>query len=221
MKTTLGKEAFSNLSAMLGQLIELFGEDIVGVLRDLFTKLLGKDGRTYLAVLKKLTRGELFNPYLGPVIASGMLGATTGQGLWTRVTSFFTGGVDPDFTNWGLTDDQAPTSKTPFVVFPLKKAGRFDEIFKGFGLDLKLLAWQSFDQVMAFSRDHVDLLHPKGYGTFFLCQVGGKLFVANVFWNDGGLLNDGCLPQLSVRRLSDDDVRNTEFQDRFVFPQQS
>jgi len=221
MKTMLGAQAFSNLVTMLDQLVELFGEDIVGPLRDLFSKLLGENGRRWVEEFKKFGRGEicwaafkLSNLYFDPAIASGMLGATTGQDLWARVIKFFTGGVDSDFVNWGLTDDQAPTTETPFTVLPLKKNGRFAEIFEGFNLDLNLLAWKSFDQVMAFAMDHVGKLHFKGYGIFFLCQVDGKFFVVRVDWRVGGQM------RLSIRHWSNECVWYAENRYRFVFPQQ-
>jgi hypothetical protein len=72
------------------------------------------------------------------------------------------------------------TPKTPAVVFEMFKDGTYQQIFGGFGENLKRLCWTEA-QIVAFCRDYHDLLRTGGYGTFFLFEgEGGGFLVADV-----------------------------------------
>lgn len=80
------------------------------------------------------------------------------------------------------------TPKTLLAVYEMIKDGMFQQIFGGFGENLKRLCWTE-NQIIAFCRDHRDLLRTGGYGTFFLFEgENGSLFVACVHFGDRGRL---------------------------------
>jgi hypothetical protein len=80
------------------------------------------------------------------------------------------------------------TPKTLLAVYEMIKDGTFQQIFGGFGENLKRLCWTE-SQIVALCRDHHDLLRKNGYGTFFLFEgENGGFFVARVYVYDGGRL---------------------------------
>lgn len=180
-----------------------------------------RDPEKVLSLLQKIVDEKLPNPYLRS-IATGILGATTGQRTLAKMKKLFTGGLDSDFTNWGTDVEGTATTDTPFEVYELTKDGSFKEIFGGFGIkDLKGLCW-SQDQIIKFAEDHSDKLHPQGWATFFLFCVkfdeGTEnerevFFVADVRRDVVGRLG------ASVRHLPLDGVWYAELRYRFVIPQ--
>jgi hypothetical protein len=105
------------------------------------------------------------------------------------------------------------TPKTLLAAYEMIKDGSFQQIFGGFGENLKRLWWTEA-QIVAFCRDHRDLLRTGGYGTFFLFEGdNGGFFVAYVHVRVDGRLS------VDVRPLSDDYVWRAKFTPRFVVPQ--
>ena len=104
------------------------------------------------------------------------------------------------------------TAKVVLAVYEMVKDGTLQQVFGGFGENLKRLCWTE-SQIVAFCRDHHDLLRKDRYGTFFLFEgENGGFFVACVFTRDGGRLRLRVLP------LEDGDVWGAISQLRFVVP---
>lgn len=190
-------------------------EFMSGPLNQLVVNLGGEDGAMWEEELKKFNRKETCwpkgNPYLSR-IATGNLKATDGKRTIVRARKMFPGYFDDDYVNWGTDVPDQPTGETPFEVLELVKNGKFAQIFGAFGRPLDELCW-SQDQIISFVEDHADLLHPKGWATFFLFKVGDEFFVACVGRSGGGQLG------ARARRLSDDDVWGAGGRYRFVVPQ--
>ncbi len=105
------------------------------------------------------------------------------------------------------------TAKTILAVYEMIKDGTYAQIFGGFGENLKRLCWTE-SQIVAFCRDHRDLLRKDGYGTFFLFEEeSGGFFVAVVFVDDGGRLG------VRVDEFSRGNVWDAGYRHRLVVPQ--
>ena len=105
------------------------------------------------------------------------------------------------------------TGKVVVAVYEMIKDGTYSQIFGGFGENLKRLCWTE-SQIVAFCRDHLDLLRTRGYGTFFLFEgENGEFFVARVY-----VSGDGCL-SFDVDPLGRDSVWHAGYQHRIVVPQ--
>lgn len=105
------------------------------------------------------------------------------------------------------------TPKTLLNVYELIKNGTYSQIFGGFGENLKRLCWEE-SQIVAFCRDHHDLLRKDGCGTFFLYEgENGGFFVANVNVRGGGRLD------VIVCFFEDNSERFSMYQHRIVVPQ--
>lgn len=134
---------------------------------------------------------------------------TDGTDTLADATDVFTGGI------YGATRRKklcAPTKKTLIAIYEMILDATFRTIFGGFGENLKRLAWQE-SQIVAFCRDHRNLLRTDGYGTFFLFEgENGGFFVANVNFDDNGQL------KVNVNPLDNDNVWNAEYRHRIVVP---
>jgi len=138
---------------------------------------------------------------------------------WLARPIFSLGGVDSDFADWGTDVPGEAKPETQFEVFEQDGNGTFAQIFGAFGVDLDKLCW-SQDQIITFVESHANLLHPKGWATFFLFRVGEELFVAHVYRRNAAV---GTLRQLEayVSRLSCGHVWSAKYRHRFVVPQQT
>lgn len=196
-----------------------------GPLNQLLVNLGGEDGARWEAELNKFNRKETCwpkdNPYLRK-IAAGMLPATDGQQTMVGAKEMFPGCFDGDYANWGTNVPGKATPEMPFEVYELAKDGKFAQIFEGFARPLGELCWEQ-DKIIAFVEGHPELLHPQGYGTFFLFKVKfeentenerEEFFVASVHRRGGQLRAD-------VYQLSDGYVWDAEHRRRFVIPQMS
>lgn len=120
----------------------------------------------------------------------------------------FTGWIDSDFRNYGLTEDRE-AQKTKVAVHDLKEVGTFKEIFGSLTDNLESLVMTQ-GQVIEFAKTikKTDL-----YDYFFLLKgTTGEFFVARVIVRAGRL-------EARVHRLSGDDVWNAEGRHRIVVPQ--
>ena len=105
------------------------------------------------------------------------------------------------------------TPKTAVAIYELVKDGTFAQIFGGFGENLRRLCLTE-SQIVAFCRDHPDLLRKGGYDTFFLFEgEEGNFFVALVSVGVFGRLRVG------VVSLGHGYVWRAKFGHRFVVPQ--
>ena len=218
------REYALRLLGILGPLVEFLGEEIGGLIKDLFEKLSSEKWEVWLTEFKKFLRRETCwstrNPYLRS-IATGKLVATVGKRVLAKMAKLFTGFLDGDFTNWGTDVPGEAKPETPFEVFEQVRDGKFAEIFAAFGVSLDKLCL-SQDLIISFVENYADLLHPKGWATFFLFSVKfdegtenerAEFFVADVRRGDDGRL------EAYVHHLSRDGVWHAEDRYRFVFPQ--
>ena len=214
------QEGARRMLEFLGPLMSCLVVDVeVGrVLVSFFQKLTGDKAMVWWEEFKKFCRGETCwaiskNLYLRP-IATVKLSETLGQRTLAKAKKLFTGFLDGDFANWGTDVPGEAKPKTPFEVFELVKDGTFAQVFGAFGVALDELCL-SQDQIITFVEDHANLLHPKGWATFFLFKVDEEFFVVRVRRVGGGQL------KADVRRLSYDGVWPAVDRQRFVVPQQT
>lgn len=213
---------------ILGKIVSILTnlpDEMSGGLLDLVEKLASKNGKVWYDELMKFLRREPCwaigrNPYLRK-IADGTLRPTDGKRTIAGAKKMFPGGLDGDYSRWGTDVPGKPSLEMPFEVYELVKDGKFAQIFDAFGAPLDSLCWEQ-DKILTFVEDHPELLHPEGYGTFFLFKVKfdentknerEEFFVADVYRNDDGLL------RAYVHRLSYGNVWIAEYRYRFVVPQ--
>ena len=170
-------------------------------------------------ILQKIV-DDADNPYVCK-IATGKLASTLGRRTLAKAKKLFTGFLDGDFANWGTDVSGEAKPETPFEVCEQIKDGKFAEIFVAFGVSLDKMCW-SQDQIITFTENHPDLLHPKGWATFFLFSLKfdegaenerEEFFVANVRRDGDGPLKAG------VSRLSSGGVWDAGSRFRVVIPQ--
>lgn len=171
--------------------------------------------------LKKVLAGALCPPqveepnvYLRQLYAGEeiILDPTNGAETIAQAKDVFLYGIDADFGNWGLDVPARPTEKTEVVAHELVTDGVFKDIYGSLGRPLAELCLTQA-QIIGFCVKHKEKLRKDGYGTFFLFERDGELFVANVFVDSDGRLF------VRVFRFSDDFVWRAEFRRRFVLPQ--
>ncbi len=135
--------------------------------------------------------------------------ATDGKETLAKAKTVFAAGI------YGATKRGVckATPKVLLAVYEMIKDGTFGQIFGGFGENLKRFCWTE-SQIVAFCRDHHDLLRTEGYGTFFLFEgENGGFFVAFVFVHDDGRL------YVFVRPLMYAYVWYAKYAHRVVVPQ--
>jgi hypothetical protein len=136
---------------------------------------------TALAELAENVVGRLKRLFAGRTIE---LAETNGKDTLAEASDVFKAGI------YGAAKRSVckATPKTLLAVCEMIKDGTFQQIFGGFGENLKRLCWTE-SQIVAFCRDHHDLLRKDGYGTFFLFEgENGGFFVADVYVCDDGRL---------------------------------
>jgi len=185
-----------------------------GIALDVLNRLNSGDasawaGRFAEVVQQGLPSSEV---YLRKISGDVTIPATTGARTIAQAKKTFPGYIDSDFANWGLNVPSPSTPDTSVEVHEQVKDGTFATIFGSLGKNLDDLCFTQ-GQNISFVEVHPELLHPEGYGTFFLFKVNGEYFVAGVDRRSGGRL------QAYVYRFSFDDVWYAEYRSRFVFPQ--
>lgn len=143
-----------------------------------------------------------------------VLAATNGTETLAQAQDIFTGYVDPRFKSWGLDVPASPMPETEVAVYEMEKSSTFAQLFGGFGENLDRLCFTQA-QIRQFCRDPKSKkwLHPKGWPTFFLFEVGNEYFVARVYRYEHGKL------RVNVRHFSRDVVWSAEDRGRVVVPQ--
>jgi hypothetical protein len=159
--------------------------------------------KTILAELAESVVGRLKRLFVDSTIE---LGATDGTETLANATNVFKAGI----YNAVKRGSCKTTPKVLLAVYEMIKDGTYAQIFGGFGENLKRLCWTE-SQIVAFCRDHRDLLRKDG---FFLFEgEKGGFFVADVCVDGGGLLN------VLVYPLTHDGVWDAECVRRIVVPQ--
>jgi len=161
--------------------------------------------------LAELVPEETPKPYLRH-LETITLAPTKGDATLAKAIGVFTGWLDGDFKNWGTDVGGEDTAETKVDVHEMTRNGNFQTLFGSHGDPSKLCLTQG--QIEEFCRSHRDSLRQEGYGTFFLFEVKGELFVASVFVVDGEL-------RARVRRFAYAYVWDADFRLRLVVQQQT
>ncbi len=143
------------------------------------------------------------------------LAPTKGSTTLAKAKKAFSGRLDSDFENWGTDVSGIDTAETKVDVHEMARDGNYQTLFGALGDPLKLCLTQG--QIEEFCRSHRDSLRQEGYGTFFLFEVKGELFVARV------LVDDGRLVAIVDRfdRVDRDYVWGSGYRHRLVVKQQT
>jgi hypothetical protein len=140
------------------------------------------------------------------------LAPTKGTVTLAKAKKVFAGWLDSDFENWGTDVSGEDTPETAVDVHEMTRDGSYQTLFGELGDPHKLCLTQG--QIEEFCRLHRDSLRQKGYGTFFLFEVKGELFVAHVSAGGGRL-------KAFVDRFDDDSVWDAVLRHRLVVKQQT
>ncbi|MCB9810647.1 MAG: hypothetical protein H6779_02240 [Candidatus Nomurabacteria bacterium] len=140
------------------------------------------------------------------------LAPTQGSVTLAEAEDVFTGYLDSDFKNWSTDVSGEDTNEVTVDVHEMTRNGTYETLFESLGDPRQLALSQG--QIVEFCRNHRDSLRQGGYGTFFLFEVNGVLFVARVLV-DVGLL------KARVFRFDDGNVWNADDRRRLVVQQQT
>ncbi|MBI2050683.1 MAG: hypothetical protein HYT31_02660 [Parcubacteria group bacterium] len=155
---------------------------------------LGQDEYPYdperaLAALQAFHEGRFGSLGVEPIlrlISGGktlVIDETDGQETIPGATDLFTGGIDPDFVNWGANEASGPTAAAPVAVYRLARDATFGQMFGSVSADTgRLCLTQS--QIVGFIRKYRGWLRTDGHATFFLFKSGGNFFIAFFYFGD-------------------------------------
>lgn len=137
---------------------------------------------------------------------------TKGEATLAKAKQSLTGWIDGDFKNLGTDVGGEDTTETKVDVHEMTRNGNFQTLFCSLGDPRKLCLTQG--QIEEFCHSHRDSLRQEGYGTFFLFEVKGELFVAYVFVDVGKL-------RARVHRFGNGYVLDADFCHRLVVRQRT
>lgn len=120
----------------------------------------------------------------------------------------FTGWIDSDFKNFGLSEKTSKSDAMDMSVMILTENGTFKQIFESFRVPLDSLVVTQ-GQVIEFAKT-IDLSEPYDY--FFLLKKNEEFFVADAYVSERRL-------KAHVHRFSYDDVWRAGGTRRIVVPQ--
>ncbi|MEY3784342.1 MAG: hypothetical protein RLZZ230_664 [Candidatus Parcubacteria bacterium] len=140
------------------------------------------------------------------------LAPTKGKATLAKAKKVFTGWLDGDLENWGTDVSGEDTTETAVDVHEMSRDGNYKTLFGSLGDPRKLCLTQG--QIEEFCRSHRDSLRQEGYGTFFLFEVKGELFVADVSVGGGEL-------EARVGRFGYDNVWVADDRHRLVVQKQT
>lgn len=122
--------------------------------------------------------------FIRSIFTTVEISATDGKETLAEATNVFTGGIYYAKKR----GSSKKTEKTTVTVHEIVKDGTYAQIFGGG--NLKRLCLEE-SQIVAFCRDHRNLLRTEGYGTFFLFKgEDAWFFIAVVDIDDGRLRVD-------------------------------
>ena len=110
-------------------------------------------------------------------LESVTLAPTKGSVTLAEAEDVFTW-LDSDFKKWRTNVPGEDTDEALVDVHEMTHDGTHKTLFGSLGDPRQLALSQG--QVVEFCRNHRDSLQLNNYGTFFLFEVNGKLFIANV-----------------------------------------
>lgn len=122
------------------------------------------------------------------------------------VKDIFTGWIDSDFKNYGLTSDSSSEEKE-IEVHELTEDGTFKQIYDSLGRSLDSMVMTQ-GQIIEFEKK---IAKSDSYSYFFLLKKVSEFFVADVGVYSGKL-------EVRVNRLEYDCVWSAECQRRIVIP---
>jgi hypothetical protein len=185
-------------------------------------KLSGEAGQQWLAELKNFLRkencwtGVIKETFLRLISSEEALGldAVDGTETLANAKEMFTGGIDPDFVNWGADEKGKATKETLVDVYEMEKNATFSQMFGELNSDVRKLCFTQH-QIKNFVKKYRNWLRTDGYTTLFLFESKGQFFVADVRFNSRDEL------YVSVDRFENDFVWRAEYRHRVVVPQQA
>lgn len=171
-----------------------------------------RDAGTVADVLQKVLDEGSSNPFLNLVDAA-VIAPTKGNVTIADASDLFTGCIDPNFKKWGTDVAGTDTTEQAVDIHEMKKDGKYVQLFGSLSANHHSLC-HSQGLIVEFCRTNRHLLRQDGYGTFFLFEVNGEVFVARVRV-DGGELS------VHVHRFSLDRVWRAVDRHLVVVPQQT
>ena len=139
-----------------------------------------------------------------------VLGPTDGTRTIGKAKDVF-GFLDDNFAKWSLDIAPIPTQATKVALWEMTKNGSFQNVYTSFGRPLEALCLTQH-QIIDLCVEHRDRLRLCGQGTFFLFQIRGKFFLADIRTD-----SSRCLFAY-VRFFSSEIVLNALSGHRFVLP---
>jgi len=122
--------------------------------------------------------------------------------------------VDSDFKNWGANETGGATKEALVEVHEMTKDATFSQMFTSLSRSddvTKLCLTQG--QIKSFVKNNRKWIRTDGYGTFFLFQSKGEIFVARVYCSSDGAL------YVNAGRFEYSDVWGADYCHRIVVPQ--
>ncbi len=142
--------------------------------------------------------------------ANIMIGNTDGEDTIAGATDFFTGGIDPDFEEYGTDVGGNPKDGTPAQVYQLIEDGSFAQMLAIFEKNPDQLCFEQ-DQILFFCRYYATWLPTELYATFFPFKVKGEYFLA-------GVRRPGGQPAVSAYYRKDERIWHAKYGYRLVLP---
>lgn len=146
-------------------------------------------------------------------LESATIAPTAGVNTLAQAGDVFTGYIDSDFKNWKTDAAGVDTKETTVDIYEMKKDGDYHTLFGSLSTNPRSLC-STQGQIKEFCRTSRHLLRQDGYGTFFLFEVNGELFVALVRVSVGKL-------EVYARRFDLGHVWRAGNRPRLVVPQQT
>ena len=171
-----------------------------------------RDAGTVADVLQKVLDEGSSNPCLNLVDAA-VIAPTKGNVTIADASDVFTGYIDPNFKKWGTDVAGTDTTEQAVDIHEMKKDGTYTKLFGSLSANYRSLC-HSQGQIVEFCRTNPHLLRQDSYGTFFLFEVNGEVFVASVRVGGGKL-------EVDVNRFSSVSVWRAVDRHLVVVPQQT
>jgi hypothetical protein len=170
-----------NMLGTLKRKLAKLPKEALGTMLDLLEKLLSKAGPEWLAKLKKFLRVER---YFTELISGKSMLFLSGvdeknRSLIPSLEDIFSE-IHIDSLDCKLGDRKLVTTRLVRPeVHKLVRNATFAQMFGELASDLSKLFF-SLDQLKMFVDKYPEWLEPTGYGTFFLLEINGHFYVAQV-----------------------------------------
>jgi hypothetical protein len=144
-----------------------------------------RDAGAVADVLQRILDGGSLNSFLN-LIDSAVIALTKGDVTIAKASDVFTGYIDPNFKKWDTDVAGKDTIEQMVDIHEMKKGGTYTKLFGSLSANRRSLC-HSQGQIVEFCRTNPHLLRQDGFGTFFLFEVNGEVFVAHVHVGGGRL----------------------------------